>query len=266
MPAQCMPNIVSGLDNWSINWYSSLLPQVEQQALFNAVNFSIDAWSADNTTAAYTQLSLWICPSESRPERVYGSYSVANYVGNYGGPGCISGYSGVIIPTVNLATELGPYKGSLGPIRLSSITDGTSNTAAFSERLVGIANSQAIRPGSIDSKRGVYKLTSAGAPQESGGIGAQNFVAECRAAADSAQPVNGNVIGQFQFIGFPVHLGLSSYNHYLPPNSAPCKNPTNIEPDFALVGPLSGCRRPATTRGASTSPSLTARSASSRTP
>ncbi|APW61869.1 DUF1559 domain-containing protein [Paludisphaera borealis] len=238
-PSQNMPTLAAGLDNWGFNWYTAMLPQVEQQALFNAANFSTDPWSADNTTAAYTQLALWMCPSESRTERLYYSYAIANYVANYGGPGCISPYSGVIVPAVNLTTEVGPYLGPVGPIRMASITDGTSNTAAFSERLIGMPGNVTIAPGSVDSKRGVYVLTSSGAAQNTGAAGAMNFVTQCRAMSGAALPVNGNVLGEYQFVGYPGHQGLSSYTHYLPPNTASCKNPSNIEPAFLLVGPLS---------------------------
>ncbi|AMV38133.1 DUF1559 domain-containing protein [Planctomyces sp. SH-PL62] len=240
MPAQSTWTVPSGQDNWGFNWYSALLPQMEQQTVYNTVNYWVDPWSADNTTAAYTQLALWLCPSESRTERIYGSYSIANYVANYGGPGCISPNSGLMIPSVNVSTELGPYLSKPGPIRIASITDGTSNTGAFSERLVGVPGNVPIRPGSPESKRGIYTLTSSGAAPGSGEVGALSFVQQCRAAMESAQPVNGNVVGQFQFIGYPGHLSLSSYTHYLPPNAASCKNPTSLEPSFLLVGGLSG--------------------------
>src|SRR5437763_4003540 len=66
MPIQCLPPPgSSGINDWGINWYSTILPQVEQQAMFNAVNFSLGPWDSTNTTVAYTQLSTWMCPSES---------------------------------------------------------------------------------------------------------------------------------------------------------------------------------------------------------
>ena len=74
-----------------------------------------------------------MCPSESQTQRLYGGYAIANYVGNYGGPAPIMPYSGVIIPNVNLEFQ---YYQRLGSVSLASITDGTSNTGLFSERLV----------------------------------------------------------------------------------------------------------------------------------
>ena len=44
-----------------------LLPQLEQQPLFNATNFSLTAWNGDNITVDSTVLSVLICPSDANP-------------------------------------------------------------------------------------------------------------------------------------------------------------------------------------------------------
>ncbi len=142
LPAQNMPG-PAGPDDWGFNWYSALLPQLEQQAMFNAISFSRGAWDVDNTTSAYTQLSTWMCPPESQTQRLYLGYSVANYVGNYGGPGAIAPYSGTIIPTVDLAVN---YKSPLGPIKLAAITDGTSKHVAFQRTTDRVAGNTVGRP------------------------------------------------------------------------------------------------------------------------
>ena len=76
-------------------------------------------------------------------------YGMTNYMGNYGGPGPIALMSGTIIPANNCligsATQPAhwccraqPLRGSgWGPVRIASITDGTSNTGLISERLIG---------------------------------------------------------------------------------------------------------------------------------
>ncbi len=152
LPAQTMPDGVDGLDNWGYNWYSSLLPQLEQQPLFSAINYNLSPWNGANSTVYNTQLALWVCPSESQTQRITSMY-IANYVGNYGGPGAIQAYSGVIIPTVDLEIN---YKSPLGPIKLASITDGTSNTGLFSERLMGLPLGTLVKPGGADAKRAIF--------------------------------------------------------------------------------------------------------------
>ena len=56
-PAQCYPDNVDGVDNWSFSWQCSILGQMEQQALFNAINFKISVWDPPQTTAYKTQLT-----------------------------------------------------------------------------------------------------------------------------------------------------------------------------------------------------------------
>ncbi|WP_165067816.1 DUF1559 family PulG-like putative transporter [Paludisphaera rhizosphaerae] len=238
-PSQCMPYRTTALDDWGFNWYTALLPQLEQQALFSSVNFSISPWDAANTTSGYTQLSAWICPSESNPSRRYGAYSVANYVGNYGGPAAVRAYSGVILPTVNLITETGlGYLASVPTVRTASFTDGMSNTGLFSERLLGPPDGTTLQAGTADARRGIFQLTT-GALANTGEAGARAFVAECRAMTGTAVAPNGQLLGRMAFPGYPAHLGLSSYVHYAPPNSPSCKNPASLEPSFVLVGPIS---------------------------
>jgi len=230
-PAQNMPG-PSGPGDWGFNWYSALLPQLEQQAMFNAINFSRGPWDLDNTTSAYTQLATWMCPSESQNQRLYLGYSVANY----GGPGAIAPYSGPIIPTVDLEIN---SNAKLGPIKIAGLTDGTSNTALFSERLIGLPGSQSIglTPNSVNGKRGIFTSAGPGAPANSGQAAALAFVNGCKSVASLSAEANGNVIGEFAFVGYPLHLCFTSYNHYLGPNSVTCKQPT--EPSWMGVGPLS---------------------------
>ena len=55
----------------------------------------------ENTTVTYNQLSTLLCPSENEPNRP-ALTATTNYVGNYGGPGQISAYSGTIVPLADL--------------------------------------------------------------------------------------------------------------------------------------------------------------------
>src|SRR5271165_6475771 len=57
-----------------------LLPQIEQQTLFNATNFSLTAWNGDNITVDSTVLNALICPSDANPPV---PVAIANADGNY---------------------------------------------------------------------------------------------------------------------------------------------------------------------------------------
>ncbi|MDR3639673.1 MAG: DUF1559 domain-containing protein [Isosphaeraceae bacterium] len=48
-------------------WAAMLLPQLEQPALFNAVNFSLAVEALDNQTVRLTVLTAFLCPSDPSP-------------------------------------------------------------------------------------------------------------------------------------------------------------------------------------------------------
>ena len=141
-----------------------------------------------NSTVALINVSVLQCPSRtgtrgSTPSspRTGQFYGMGNYVGNYGGPGPISLMSGTIIPSNNnyigsaplpCATAAGPNVlrsgPSWGPVRIASITDGTSNTGLLSERLLGIPSpypgfDHGLGPGELQSLLGSQHHDCSGA-------------------------------------------------------------------------------------------------------
>jgi prepilin-type N-terminal cleavage/methylation domain-containing protein/prepilin-type processing-associated H-X9-DG protein len=164
----CFPmqsqNQSTGGNLGTASWIAGTLQFTEGLPLFNALNFSVDMLSSKtyggwaNSTVALTNIAILQCPSESRSGQglypflaipgVY--YSRGNYVGNYGGPGPIQLMSGTIIPSNNNLFGSAPLPGTTtpgpnsygnatwAPVRIASITDGTSNTGLISERLIGI--------------------------------------------------------------------------------------------------------------------------------
>jgi prepilin-type N-terminal cleavage/methylation domain-containing protein/prepilin-type processing-associated H-X9-DG protein len=228
-------------------WYSLVLPFVEQQNNYNAVNFSVSAtnWSGDNNaimnaTAAAVRNALWLCPSENQTQEL-GTNSTAsgqtgvpnmytaNYVANLGGPPTILPFSGVILPTIDLEITYGTI---LTPVGLAHATDGTSNTGLLSERLVALPTSgwppsPQVPAGSQDARRFPY-LSPTGVAANSGAQGAQAFVSACNSIPGSTFQFynDGCQIGEQGFNGHPVNLAWTSYNHWGQPNSFPCFNPT----------------------------------------
>ena len=102
----------NGNSTYSFGWTLSILPQMEQQAVFNAYNFCFsfsDATGsiATNSTVTYNQLATLLCPSENSSGRPQSPYATLNYVGNIGGPGAIRVFSGTIVSPPFNSTAFG---------------------------------------------------------------------------------------------------------------------------------------------------------------
>ncbi len=136
---------------WSYGWPLAIAPQLEQNNVFNAFNFSAgmfgnatgETMQHGNDTIMFIQLATLICPSDGNRQRPAAPNGATNYVGNFGGPGQLAGFTGTI---VSGSLGWGPDQNNAGPIGIENIRDGTSNTALFSERLVGTQQRQ---PGNI---------------------------------------------------------------------------------------------------------------------
>jgi prepilin-type N-terminal cleavage/methylation domain-containing protein/prepilin-type processing-associated H-X9-DG protein len=138
-------------------WGSMILPFLEQQPLYSAINFNLSVAYKANDTVSLTALSVYLCPSDSGPPVVPvfadppdpanpGTYSAANivdtlsrgnYVGMYG-LGEICAQSGALdSPNNNGAGPVGTHAGIFyrnSATSVAAITDGTSNTIMIGER------------------------------------------------------------------------------------------------------------------------------------
>ena len=130
---------------WSYAWPLALAPNLEQGAVFNNWNYSAGmfgnaagyTFQHANDTLLLVQLAALICPSDASTDKPGINYlgvplGTTNYVGNMGGPGQIGMFTGTIVSN---SVGWGGNQGYCGPVSLAKITDGTSNTALFSERL-----------------------------------------------------------------------------------------------------------------------------------
>jgi prepilin-type N-terminal cleavage/methylation domain-containing protein/prepilin-type processing-associated H-X9-DG protein len=177
--------------------HAHLLPFLEQEGLQRAIDFSAAPVTfsvaggpiydgAANHPAATTAVKTYLCPADSVGDRVPGSaYGATSYAANAG--------SG--------AVDFGSLTRSDGVMFLGSavgfrdLLDGSSQTAAFSERTVG--------PGQVSGGRG--RLILERPP------GADPSPAECDAEAGTWNPERGAkwILGNY---------GNTLYNHALPPN------------------------------------------------
>ncbi|MCI0639609.1 MAG: DUF1559 domain-containing protein [Gemmataceae bacterium] len=107
--------------------HALLLPFIEQANLQKLINFNLPVNDPANAAAAATQVPIFTCPSDPQSIPPTG-LGVTNYMANYGSnhrflsDGDIS--NGIF------------YWNVRGP-KFAAIIDGTSNTAAFSERRLG---------------------------------------------------------------------------------------------------------------------------------
>ena len=251
-PSQAQNPAINTGTSLTVSWIPPILQYMEGTTFYNAMNFNVDLMSTGpggyaNSTVTTSRLNFLICPSESKFNslRVWSGsiyYGMTSYVGNYGGPGPISQMSGTIVPTNNYlvgtlvspptaspANTAGPnnYPGAAwGPVSIASITDGTSNTGLFSERLIGMTTT----PASI-SVAGADKLrctihAPTGAAAGSGAAAALAMQQSCASAPGTTvlRYCGGN--GQMWASSFPTWLVLNSYNHFGTPNQMSCTNDT----------------------------------------
>jgi prepilin-type N-terminal cleavage/methylation domain-containing protein/prepilin-type processing-associated H-X9-DG protein len=150
LPVNAGVNPPQILTNASFSAQARLLQFVEQGNLFNSMNFSygcfnsVDSYgNAANSTVTDTRLSVFLCPSDTPP-----TFNVVRDLGEgFPAPG-VNYYACTGSSLEHDGTQTGgPPSGLFGygiVIRISDITDGTSNTIAFGEWKVGDGDSNKI--------------------------------------------------------------------------------------------------------------------------
>jgi prepilin-type N-terminal cleavage/methylation domain-containing protein/prepilin-type processing-associated H-X9-DG protein len=180
-----------------------LLTFLEQAQLFNALNQSFSSTSAQNSTVHNTQVTTFRCPSDGNdPGSPTGD---TNYPNNLGTTRTTPGS-----PT--LGPLDGPaYKMNQAPenitVTLASISDGTSNTAVFSEWIKG-KNAGITRQG-LDQ---VYYIGFGETP----GKTLLQYQQACQASTTIAYPSKG-----IDWLLDSCGKG-GSYSHIMTPNKKGC--------------------------------------------
>jgi prepilin-type N-terminal cleavage/methylation domain-containing protein/prepilin-type processing-associated H-X9-DG protein len=132
-PGSGSPYQLSTWTSWSAQ--AMLLPYVEQGPIYNAANFKwnccLGGAQADaiNFTVYNLRIASFLCPSDG----LAGQQNINSYLGSIGA-------STVSFPGDGVTTgvfQVYNSNNSCSSVTLANITDGTSNTIAFGEALVG---------------------------------------------------------------------------------------------------------------------------------
>lgn len=201
---------------WSCN--SQLLIFLEQGNLFNSINFSLPPETPgmagavpfmpayqnpnrENATASRTQVATFLCPSDGPPLAEWAG--ATNYLGNLQTWACDLSESN---PSTNAPAEVPRgifYLGSA--VKLADITDGTSQTAFFSEKIRGQGQPNPRTDQLIFTNQVTLDAT---------------FQA-CQSLPITALPLTSRQ-GMSWVMG---EMCCTSYNHVAPPNSKSCAAP-----------------------------------------
>lgn len=194
-----------------LSTHAALLPYLEQQAIFDRIDFRVGYDHPNNEFARMRQLPTFLCPSDggsALPEMLGGRN---NYYANAGVQILFSGLAG---PPGDPNAGMPPSDGVFwrnSAVTFGSLADGSSNTVAFSEKCTGDGTNGLSTPKTDTYRPGTFPTT----PDEA--------VRDCLAVnvADLSRQGVSNV-------GSPWLWGYHSttlYWHTAPPNSRSCMYP-----------------------------------------
>jgi prepilin-type N-terminal cleavage/methylation domain-containing protein len=199
-----------GRDNAEFSAHSYLLPYIEQDNVYNTIDWTVTWDHPNNAAVAATPIKLFLCPSDPR-SYLPAMWAANNYRVNQG--------SGILwgLPPSDPSDPNYLMPGPNGPFylnshtRLTDITDGASNTAALSEHLTGDFNN-ALASEKLDT---FWPGTHPRTPDEA--------VAQC-----SAIDISDLAYQRVSNVGAPWLQGYHStteYFHVAPPGTRSCMFP-----------------------------------------
>jgi prepilin-type N-terminal cleavage/methylation domain-containing protein/prepilin-type processing-associated H-X9-DG protein len=221
------PNAFAG--EWPLGWATALLPYLEQPALFASSNYSQGVFNAINiTTVSFAKLSVLTCPSESLRQGPWVSTTWTNYHANFGGPSAIAGWDGAIVPLNSDPNNSpgwmnGVQDAGSGTFGFEGFSDGTSQTAVFSEKLIGLNGFVPVSPGQARSNRVSYQTSFTSTWDNNNQGLAMQFLSTCKALPGTTQPTNPTQWTGAAWNG--SHAGtlhFNAYNHFNTPNGISC--------------------------------------------
>ena len=233
---------------WNESWTLAIMPDMEQNAIFNSYNFHVDGLDPTNTTCGYNSIKSLMCPSENIGVRTWGSWAPFNYRGNHGGPGVITNWSGTITElfTNNPAGWWGADS-NMACFGFEAIRDGSSNTALVSEK--GYTTGQVANMGSPNAIRNLFVASYPGAYDTGNAAIAVQAVAACNSlplsTADATPSHGGQWIGGvFWHAGYPWGIWINGYTHFNTPNKFSCITDSDSAGGSNVWGGTSGMITP----------------------
>ncbi len=192
----------------SISVHARLLPYMEQNQIYNLINFGVEYNDPLNNEARLTKVATFLCPSDPADKIPADVGGANNY---YVNSGTIPLWQrSAASPLTQVPDNDGVfYRDSF--LKLAAITDGLSNTAAFSERLTGDYSQSKATPKTDTFQPGTQPYTT------------DDAYNDCYA-------INLNDLSKqgFSDIGTPWIRGyhsVSEYYHIAPPNGRSCMYP-----------------------------------------
>ena len=175
---------------------AQLLPYMEQDNVYNQIDFSVQPQHANNTAPRNVVIQTFRCPSD-RENPLASLGAATNYMANTGTMACF------VIPDPTMFNGVFYVNTQC---KLADLLDGTSNTALFSERLLA------------DGSNGIIS------PIEDVFFSPANPNMDADTAHNVCQTVDiTNLANQFPlFMGAPWMHHQHRYQHISPPNSRSC--------------------------------------------
>jgi prepilin-type N-terminal cleavage/methylation domain-containing protein/prepilin-type processing-associated H-X9-DG protein len=203
--------------------YSSLpmlLPQLEQQNIYNSFNFFLVSGACFNNSINLTvqriTIAVFNCPSDV--DRLTNADGHNNYCANFGSKAFR--YS---------QTPTGPFAvptttagdGIFRMISVASVKDGTSNTCAFSERIHGVGNGASLQVTEIfDPQIPSSNMYNLAVTADADLYPSALYYQGCKALTPTAASVAAVGINGGTY--YQELMGDVSYTHVMPPNSISC--------------------------------------------
>jgi prepilin-type N-terminal cleavage/methylation domain-containing protein/prepilin-type processing-associated H-X9-DG protein len=213
---------------WCASWAVSLLPNLEQTQVYNSYNFHDGADQPSNNTAGFTQIASLLCPSENIKIRPNDPWAASSYHGNHGGPGIMANWSGTIVQFFTSYPQAWwGADSNLGFFGFEGVTDGTSNTALFAERLIGLSGSPVVYVGSPNGKRGIFSANYTGAYDQGPSANPTAAIAACQSVPSTQGSAGSDLSGARYSMSYPWYTSNSAYTHFNTPNRNSCVSPSD---------------------------------------
>ena len=191
-----LPPLINGRKGFSV--HSMILPYLEQQSLYQAINFQVPFMDESNETAALTRVASFLCPQDSGVDLQPGTN---NYFCNVGyGYQIYTRFNGMFVKSTDDLTSL------------ANVSDGTTYTVLMSESVLGSQNNR-----ENDRLGSVYRTSK-------GLLKPEQFEAFVQDCLDESQKPSGSSSSSKRGEWIHGSHGNTAYNHDISINGPSCKN------------------------------------------